>query len=175
MSNKTPKESAKKTKSAPSVRLLATVGLLLVCGIFVHALLKNKGDQPTLIIPNIDMCMGASLRYEPMCDYGIQYEKALNSEQHTKGLSGRSLLPSDKAMLFVFDQPGRQCIWMKDMKFAIDILWLNEKREIVKVEKNVSPETYPATFCAENTKYVVELNEGVFESAKLKLGDRLQL
>lgn len=64
---------------------------------------------------------------------------------------------------------------MKDMRFSLDIIWLNEAGIITKIEKQVSPETYPADFCSPNTKYVIELNAGTAEQARLKVGQTLQL
>lgn len=103
----------------------------------------------------------------------ISFEYATTDQQRTRGLSDRDSLESNRAMLFVFDNATEQCIWMKDMKFSIDIIWLNDKKEIVKIEPNVSPQTYPENFCAQNTKYVIELKPEAVELASLKLGDRL--
>ncbi len=100
-------------------------------------------------------------------------ERAVTNEEHTKGLSGRDNLASQTGMLFVFSQPKEVCIWMKDMRFNLDIVWLNESKTITKIGKNVSPDTYPSTFCSDNTKYVIELNSGDADKLQLKFGDSL--
>jgi uncharacterized protein len=43
-----------------------------------------------------------------------------------KGLSGKEGLRADEGMLFLFDQPNTYGFWMKDMKFPIDIIWIND-------------------------------------------------
>ena len=41
------------------------------------------------------------------------------------GLGNRSNIASDQAMLFIFDTSDRYGFWMKDMRFPIDMLWLD--------------------------------------------------
>ena len=43
-----------------------------------------------------------------------------------KGLSGRDNLADDEGMFFVFEKSDIYPFWMKDMKFAIDIIWIME-------------------------------------------------
>ena len=38
-------------------------------------------------------------------------------------------------MLFIFSQPDFYPFWMKDMKFPIDIIWLDENLQIINIEK----------------------------------------
>ena len=84
-----------------------------------------------------------------------------NNNSRTIGLSGMDLLPLDKAMLFVFNEPGLYGIWMKDMKFPIDIFWLNEQKKIISIQKDVSPKTFPKVFYPKSEiSYVIETNTG---------------
>ena len=92
-----------------------------------------------------------------------------------KGLSGRAGMARDHGMLFVFDHPGEQCFWMKDMQFSLDMVWLDAQQKIVKIEQNIRPETYPKSFCAGNTQYVIELNAGVAKAADLHIGKTLNI
>jgi hypothetical protein len=55
----------------------------------------------------------------------------------TQGLSGRESLDVD-GMLFVFDESVIRTFWMKDMRFAIDIIWLNDGK-VIGVENDVQP------------------------------------
>lgn len=156
-----PKENAKKTKSVLKNRpnqLLVVVCLLLVVTLgFIYLWPSNqssvflKGRKFTVDIARTD-------------------------EARSKGLSGRSSLSGDRAMLFIFDQPGVQCFWMKDMNFSIDILWFDKDQKLIHQEQNVSPSTYPSNFCPEgDAKYVLELKAGVVDSLGLSGGDELEL
>lgn len=104
----------------------------------------------------------------------IAFERASSQSSREKGLSGRENMPHDAGMLFVFEQNATQCIWMKDMQFNLDIIWLDETKKIVKIEKDVSPSTYPQSFCA-TAQYVIEVNSGIADSADLQIGQRIKL
>jgi uncharacterized membrane protein (UPF0127 family) len=103
-------------------------------------------------------------------------EEARSAAQKTRGLSGREALAEDRGMLFIFDREAKPCMWMKDMNFAIDIIWLDETGKTVEIEENVSPDTFPASFCSKHSaKYVVELNAGQVEDSGLTVTDRVMV
>jgi uncharacterized membrane protein (UPF0127 family) len=92
------------------------------------------------------------------------------------GLSGRASLVKGSAMLFVFDEPDTYGFWMKDMKFPIDIIWLDENNKIVYIEKSVSIDSYPEQFFPpEKSLYVIEANAGFSDENKLEVGNILKL
>jgi uncharacterized membrane protein (UPF0127 family) len=110
----------------------------------------------------------------PKLTFGSQhfrYELADTDAKRTQGLSGRSGLANDQAMLFVFDNDGPQCMWMKDMQFSLDMVWLNAAKQVVFIKQNISPDTYPQSFCADKpVRYVVEVNAGTVQTSGLQLG-----
>jgi len=77
-------------------------------------------------------------------------------------------------MLFVFDRSEEQCFWMKEMRFSLDMIWLDEEKKIIKINRDVSPETYPNQFCTDNTRYVLEFNAGFADKHGLKPSRGLQ-
>jgi len=88
-----------------------------------------------------------------------------------KGLSGASPLAPHNGMLFVFEKPGPQPMWMKDMKFSLDILWLDENKQVVHIEEHLASETYPKTFASPHpAKYVLELPSGTVASEHIAIG-----
>jgi len=91
------------------------------------------------------------------------------------GLGKRASLPKNQGMLFVFSRPAVECFWMKDMHFPLDMIWLDANKTVVHVEQNVSPATYPSTFCpAATSEYVIELNAGSSRSAGIRDGEILR-
>ncbi|HSX44401.1 MAG TPA: DUF192 domain-containing protein [Candidatus Saccharimonadales bacterium] len=103
------------------------------------------------------------------------YELASTPSKQLQGLSGRSSLPLDHAMLFVFQAAGQDCFWMKDMHFPLDIIWLNDQKQAVYIKENATPQSYPEQFCPDKlARYVVEVNAGVAKGAGLKLGDTVR-
>lgn len=104
-------------------------------------------------------------------EYNI--EVADDDATRVLGLSGRERLGKNSVMLFVFPRADKQCMWMKDMKFSLDMVWLDSSKKIVKIAEDVAPETYPQAFCADNTKYVLEFNTGTAKKTNLKIGQIL--
>ena len=91
-----------------------------------------------------------------------------------RGLSVCSSLASHQGMLFVFNQSQAYSFWMKDMKFPIDIFWLNENREIVFIKKNADPSDYPESYTPPRAaRYVLETRAGIAEKESLKIGDQI--
>lgn len=92
------------------------------------------------------------------------------------GLSNTPFLPENVAKLFVFRQAGEHSIWMKDMNYSLDILWLSEAGEIVHIAEDVAPETFPESFTSPTPAwYVLEADAGFVERHALTLGDTLAL
>ena len=61
------------------------------------------------------------------------------NEQRTKGLTVKDSLAENEAMLFVFGNQAPHRFGMKDMKFPIDILWVDSDKTIVHIEHNLQP------------------------------------
>lgn len=107
---------------------------------------------------------------------GINYSLELVNTDLTrqKGLSGKPKLELNTGMLFDFKQDGYWQIWMKDMNFAIDILWLNNQKQIVGIKQDALPQNYPETYGAEKqSRYVIELPAGSVKERNIKIGDTL--
>lgn len=84
---------------------------------------------------------------------------ATTPAEQAQGLSGVRKLGPGEGMLFVNQYVGERCIWMKDMQLPIDIIWLDDDKQVIRIEEYVSPNTYPQTFCA-RAQYVIELAAG---------------
>ena len=116
-----------------------------------------------------------SVNYVKIGGQSIKVEIALTAEEQTKGLSGRSGLKENEGMLFVFAQPDKYFFWMKDMNFAIDIIWIGENGKIIYIKKDARPESYPETYGPLGTsKYVLEVVSGFSEKNNLQIGDRVE-
>ena len=96
--------------------------------------------------------------------------------ERIQGLSDTPYLPEGLVKLFVFGAEGNHSIWMKDMNYSLDILWATRSGEVVHIEENVAPETYPTSFASPVPAwYVVEANAGFIEQENIQLGDQLTL
>lgn len=121
-------------------------------------------------------------------DLAVEYEKGIiagqdimlevadEPKEHVMGLSGRTKLPENYGMLFVFAEPSDACFWMKDMNFDLDILWFDENKKLIHQVQQISRDSYPKSYCSATlAKYVVELDSGNSVARGIKLGDTLTL
>jgi len=93
------------------------------------------------------------------------------------GLGDRQSMADDEGMLFIFPVDGKYPFWMKDMHFAIDMLWLNDDGTIAYIQPDVVPATYPEVFAPPTAsgKYVLELVGGYCAEHNVKVGDKVSL
>lgn len=109
-------------------------------------------------------------------DASVWASVATTSADRVRGLSGTTVLPADVVKLFVFDAPGPQSIWMKDMQYSIDIVWLDENGKVIHVAERVSPDTYPRAFSSEQPAvYVVEAVAGFVSTHGIRPGTVTEL
>ncbi len=109
--------------------------------------------------------------------FTVTAEIAVSEEERARGLMFREKLLEDQAMLFLFETEDIHSFWMKNMRFPIDILWLDKNRRIVHIEARVSPcphEPCPTYAPAAPAAFVLELQSGCAERHRLRVYDRLE-
>lgn len=92
-----------------------------------------------------------------------------------KGLSERDGLSDDHGMLFVFPYESNWGIWMKNMKFPIDVLWISKDFKVVDLVKNMLPDSYPKVFApsVDTVKYVLEIPVGTIDENNINVGQNV--
>ncbi|MEI6851051.1 MAG: DUF192 domain-containing protein [Candidatus Saccharibacteria bacterium] len=139
-----------------STTLIISGVVLLVASTFLLFIMPNMLKPPT------DLWLGDGI---------FRAKLALNDVEREKGLSGTEELQSDQILLMAFPYEDKWSIWMKDMNFPIDIVWLNSAKKVVFIKLNATPESYPDKFLPKtNASYVVELPAGTVESKSIKVG-----
>ncbi|OHA89294.1 MAG: hypothetical protein A2653_01210 [Candidatus Zambryskibacteria bacterium RIFCSPHIGHO2_01_FULL_43_25] len=95
-------------------------------------------------------------------------------EEQAKGLSDQLPIESHQGLLITFQSSGIYSIWMKDMKFALDAIWIDKNGEVVDIKTNLTPETYPAVFTPRvPALYILEIPAGSVENFGIKIGDKV--
>ena len=102
-------------------------------------------------------------------EYKVQ--EAHTEEEKEKGLQGVSSLPKDQGMLFFFEEPQEVSMWMKNTLIPLDIIFINEDNEVIKVAQGEPNDETP--IIAQDTLYVIEVNKnsGVKEGDELEIQD----
>ena len=88
-------------------------------------------------------------------DKPYEVEIAYTDEQKEKGLSNRESLDENSGMLFIFDEPESVSIWMKDTLIPLDIVFINEDLEVIKVYQGVP--NSEELFTEDNVAFVLEI------------------
>lgn len=98
-------------------------------------------------------------------------ELADDETERYQGLSGRDKLAPNKALLFVFDRDDTWGITMREMKFAIDIVWLSAQKRVVHIKRNATPASYPEVFSPPiPARYVIEFPAGSVSMYGISVG-----
>jgi len=90
-------------------------------------------------------------------------------EDRERGLQGVETLDNDEGMLFIFDEEDEVSFWMKDTPINLDIIFMDEDWEIVKVATGYADQEKAHT--AENVMYVLEVKQG----SGIRVGDDVDL
>ncbi len=104
----------------------------------------------------------------------IHAEIVTDEKDLQKGLSGRPYLENETGMLFIFPRASinDSGIWMKDMSFPLDVLWLDKNRTVITIVKDMEPGTYPQVFYpTKDASYVIELSKDELSGSGIKVGD----
>jgi uncharacterized protein len=134
---------------------MASAGALLV--VVVAILIFGGHGTPTLNSPcglyRVDKVVTIDSQK-------LNAEVAFTQAQKTAGLGGRPCIGANQAMLFDFGKPGQYPIWMKGMRFPIDIVWIGVDHKVAGFYNNIQPSTYPDSFVNKKdspAQYVLEL------------------
>lgn len=111
--------------------------------------------------------------------YELSAEIPVTGELMSKGLSVKNQLRENESMLFVFEEPLRHTFWMKDMKFPIDIIWIDSNGKIVHIEENLMPCPLvlicPSYAPNADSQYVLETIAGFAQRHNISLGTTIKI
>jgi uncharacterized membrane protein (UPF0127 family) len=112
-------------------------------------------------------------------DQNFNIELAQTDLEKQIGLSKTEKLPENEGMLFLFDQPDYYAFWMRDMKFPIDIIFINGNKVTTIISNALPPSKTNgnlATFQPkEKSDKVLEVNAGVAKKYNIEEGSVIDI
>ena len=113
--------------------------------------------------------LGLPLRIGP---HAFQVEVAATPQQRQRGLMGRTHLPADSGMLFVFEQPGRHCFWMRDTPLPLSIAFVDSAGRIASLA-DMQPRSESLHCPDTDVRYALEVRQGEFQRRGISTGMRI--
>jgi len=109
-------------------------------------------------------------------DTTLRVMVANTKASRAQGLSGRRSLDPYGGLLFIFDDSSYHGIWMKDMNFSIDVIWINSDLKVVGITTNLTPGSYPRIFEPPSpVKYIIETKPHFADNIGIQVGDKVRL
>lgn len=138
-------------------RAAALVSTALLLGATAHA---QTGPQPKL--PTTPLTIGIHV---------VQAELAITPEQQATGMMFRTSMGPNEGMLFVNDDLGVRCFWMRNTLLPLSIAFLADDGRIVNIA-DMEPKSEKSHCSAQPVRFALEMNQGWFAKRGLKPGMR---
>jgi uncharacterized membrane protein (UPF0127 family) len=136
----------------------------VITGIFsVISLCAFAQEGPQLNLQRIKISAGL---------HQIDTQLAMTPIERQIGLMNRPSMPAHEGMLFVFDEPTRQCFWMKNTLLPLTAAFVADDGTIVNLV-DMKPQTLDSHCSTKDVRYVLEMNQGWFAKRGIKAGNKL--
>ena len=137
---------------------------LVLSMLLATSLVTMAQDAPQMNLDRVKLTSGM---------HRIDAQVAGSPEQRQIGLMLRKDMPQHEGMIFVFDQPGKQCFWMKNTLIPLSAAFIADDGTIVNIE-DMKPLALDGHCSVQPVRYVLEMNKGWFAKKGLKAGSKLQ-
>ena len=101
--------------------------------------------------------------------HAFNVEVVSTPQQRALGLMGRERLNDNAGMLFVFEQKGTHCFWMKNTPLPLSIAFLADDGTIVNID-DMQPQTLDFHCPLAPVRYALEVKQGGFRSRGIQPG-----
>jgi hypothetical protein len=104
----------------------------------------------------------------------VSVEMAVSDEQRAKGLMGRTSLPANYGMWFVFPYDVQDPFWMKDTLIPLDMIFVGSDMKVVDVIASAEPQSERKLFPKAMYRYVLEVNGGYAAANGITVGNQVE-
>lgn len=123
----------------------------------------QEAAEPQLHLPRVELRTGM---------FRVDAQVAARFQERQTGLMHRTSMPQHEGMLFVFEQPGVQCFWMKNTLIPLTTAFVADDGRIVNLA-DMQPHDERSHCSAEPVRYVLEMNQGWFKAKNIQAGAKL--
>ena len=102
----------------------------------------------------------------------IHAEVAADYSTRARGLMHRKGLAPNAGMLFIFDAPSEQCMWMKNTYIPLSVAFIDAQGVIINIA-DMTPHSEQSHCAARPARYALEMNQGWFAQRGVKPGAKL--
>ena len=102
----------------------------------------------------------------------IHAEVAADFSTRARGLMHRKGLAPNAGMLFVFDAPSEQCMWMKNTYLPLSVAFVDAQGTIINIA-DMQPHSEQTHCSARPALYALEMTRGWFAERGIKPGMKL--
>ncbi|HEY9097678.1 MAG TPA: DUF192 domain-containing protein [Thiobacillus sp.] len=105
--------------------------------------------------------------------HDFQVEVARTPPQREHGLMGRTRLPANGGMLFIFDDTGQHCFWMRNTPLPLSIAFIDDMGHITNLA-DMQPNTETLHCPTTAIRYALEIEQGGFATRGIVPGIRVE-
>lgn len=137
-------------------RSLLTTALIAVAPLYAQA--------QSMLLPTAQLQVGT---------HAVSAEIAKTDESRSLGLMHRASLPTNHGMLFVFNEIGMPCFWMKNTPLPLSIAFIDRQGVIVNIA-DMQPHSLDSHCPTGPVIYALEMQQGWFRLNQVKAGDKVK-
>lgn len=91
-----------------------------------------------------------------------------------RGLTNKEDIPFESGMFYIFPRIAMAGFWMKNVRFPLDIAFLNSKKEVINIQTMMlCTDRCPMYYCPQFYRYALETKAGFFERFQFNEGCKI--
>jgi uncharacterized protein len=102
----------------------------------------------------------------------ISAEIANTNNERMQGLMHRQFLPKNQGMIFVFEQTGRHCMWMRNTLIPLSVAFIDQNGVIINIA-DMQPLSEMQHCALTAAKFALEMNQGWFNQRGIQPGQQV--
>lgn len=115
-------------------------------------------------LPTVELGVGIHL---------IHAEVAADELSRMRGLMYRHALEPNHGMLFIFEQPGVECMWMRNTLLPLAVAFIGDDGKIVNIEE-MKPQTDDSHCAGKPVRYALEMDGQWFSRRGIGAGSTIR-